>query len=672
MSGLEISLLYLLAAVLGVVACRMLKLPPMLGYLVVGVLIGPNALALAENTKAVQYLAEFGVVFLMFVIGLEFNLPKLKSMRTHVFGLGMLQVLLTLAAAVLLMWTAAAWLPHAWISALLPPEALDWRLGLVLGGALAMSSTAIVVKLMSERLEMESEHGRRVMGVLLFQDLAVVPLLVLIPALSSPADQLVGALALACLKAAVLIAILLTGGKQIMRWWLTLVARRKSEELFILNLLLITLGLAWMTEHAGLSLPLGAFIAGMLVSETEYKHQVETDIRPFHDVLLGLFFITIGMLLDWRIVLQQWPLVLALCIVPLMFKLVLVWGLARIYGATQGVALRTGLYLGQAGEFGFVLLTLAQQRNLLGPELLNPVLASMVLSMLATPFIIMYSNRIVMKLVQSEWLMQSLQMTSIAKQSINTSAHVIICGYGRCGQNLANMLKRENIAHMALDLDPDRVRQAAAAGDSVVFGDASKLQALMASGLARASAVVVTYLDVASALKVLAHVRAHAPQVPVIVRTQDDHDLDKLQAAGATEVVPEAIEGSLMLASHTLALVGVPMRRVIRTVQDQRDQRYSLLRGYFHGADDDTVDELDHERLETITLPAASSHEGTLLADFPWGTIDVRVINIRAANHTQSNTAATLDTHTLQSGDTLVLCGKPEHLALARERLLQR
>src|SRR4030095_9371733 len=232
----------------------------------------------------------------------------------------------------------------------------------------------------------------------------------------------------------------------------------------------------------------------------------------------------------------------------------------------------------------------------------NPVLASMVLSMLATPFIVLYSNRIVRRLSASDWLQQSLQMTSIARKTINTTQHVIICGYGRCGQNLARMLEREGIPYLALDLDPDRVRQAAAAGDSVVFGDAARLQALMAAGLARARAVVVAYVAERGALKVLANTRAHAPQVPVIVRTQDDLDLEKLQAAGATEVVPEAIEGSLMLASHALALVGVPMRRVIRIVQDQRDARYNLLRGYFHGADDDTADELENERLNTFTL----------------------------------------------------------------------
>ncbi len=661
MSALELTLLYLLAAVLGVTLFRWLKLPPMLGYLAVGVAIGPHALALSKNADGVRHLGEFGVVFLMFVIGLEFNLPKLRSMRRHVFGLGLLQVVMTIVLATGGSLFLASMAPTLW--------GMPWQTALALSGVIAMSSTAIVVKLLSERLELDSEHGTRVMGVLLFQDLAVVPLLVLIPALGASPDQLFMALALAGVKAVVLVGVLLTGGQRVMRWWLTLVARRKSEELFVLNLLLVTLALAWLTELAGLSLALGAFIAGMLISETEFKHQVETDIRPFHDVLLGLFFISIGMMLDWQIVLQRWPLVLLLATVPVLCKLALVTGLARALGGTAGVSLRTGLYLAQAGEFGFVLLTLSNQSGLVPPDLLNPILASMVLSMLATPFIIMQSNRIVMRLVASEWLQQSLQMTSIARKAINTSRHVIICGYGRCGQNLGNMLEQEQIQYMALDLDPDRVRQAASAGDSVVFGDASRLQSLMAAGLARASAVVVTYLDTASALKVLANVRAHAPTVPVIVRTVDDHDLERLRAAGATEVVPEAIEGSLMLASHALALVGVPMRRVIRVVQDQRDQRYNLLRGYFRGADDDTNETHEEERLATVTLPLGSSSIGKALVDTLLERLGARVVSLRRSN---GHTFAPDDTALLESGDTLVLSGKPEALAMAEEKLLRR
>ena len=658
-TSLELALLYLAAAIAGVVAFRMLRLPPVLGYLVAGVLIGPNALELAHDTAGIRNLAEFGVVFLMFVIGLEFNLPKLRAMRTLVFGLGASQVALTIAGAVvgnaLLVWG---------FRLLGRPWDLGWQGATVLGSAMAMSSTALVVKLMAERLELESEHGRRVMGVLLFQDLAVVPLLVILPSLGGRPGDLLARLLPALLKAAVVLALLLLGGQKVMRWFLTVISRRKSEELFMLSLLGVTLGMAWVTEQAGLSLALGAFVAGMLIAETEYKHQVETDIRPFHDVLLGLFFITIGMLLDWRPVVQRWPLVLLLSTVPVAFKLLMVTGLARLFGATPGVSLRTGLYLAQAGEFGFVLLALAQQRSLVPPALINPILASMVLSMLATPFIVQWSNRIVMKLVASEWLLQSLQMTNIARRSINANKHVVICGYGRCGQNLARMLERENIPYIALDLDPDRVRQATAAGDSVVYGDAARLQALIAAGLGRASALVITYLDNPGALKVLASARSHAPQVPVIVRTQDDFELEKLQAAGATEVVPETLEGSLMLASHALALVGVPMRRVLRRIQEQREARYSLLRGYFHGADDSH--EAEQERLSTITLPADAGTLGRSLSAITLP--DVRVVSVRRGDGHIVDPSAD---PALRDGDTLVLSGRPEPLALAEELLLK-
>jgi monovalent cation:H+ antiporter-2, CPA2 family len=662
-TSLDIALLYLVAAVFGVVVCRYLKLPPMLGYLAVGVLIGPNALALAGDSAGIRYLAEFGVVFLMFVIGLEFNLPKLRSMRTMVFGLGLLQVLLTIVGTVaghfMLVWLFAT-LGSYW--------ELSWQGALVLGSAMAMSSTAIVVKLMAERLELESEHGRRVMGVLLFQDLAVVPLLVMVPALNSSGGEMVQSLAWATVKAVALLGLLLLGGQKLMRWWLTLVARRKSDELFMLNLLLVTLGLAWITEHAGLSLALGAFVAGMLIAETEYKHQVETDIRPFHDVLLGLFFITIGMKLDWRPLLDQWPLVIILSLAPILAKFILIAGLAKIFRAPTGVALRTGLYLAQAGEFGFVLLTLGADHQLIAPQWLSPVLASMVLSMLATPFLIMYSNRIVMKLSSSDWMMQSLQLTSIAKKSIRNEAHVIICGYGRSGQNLARLLEGEHIPYMALDLDPDRVRQAAAAGQSVVFGDAARPQSLMAAGLARASAVVVSYPDTHSALKILRLVQAHAPHVPVVVRTIDDTDLETLRAAGATEVVPEAIEGSLMLASHALALVGVPMRRVIRLTRDARDARYGLLRGYFHGADDDGAEERHSARLSSITLPTGSRYAGQALGRLALHATGVAVVSVRRANGAVLQADDLLH---LCGGDTLVLSGVPAALALAEEKLLR-
>ena len=593
MNALELTLLYLLSAVLGVVVFRSLKLPPMLGYLSVGVLIGPNALALAGNSKTMAHLGEFGVVFLMFVIGLEFSLPKLKTMRRDVFGLGLAQVAITLLLATAVSIGLSILLPRWWEGAL----HMTWQAALALSAALAMSSTAIVVKLMQDRAELQSQHGKRVMGILLFQDIAVVPLLVLIPALGAPPEDLLKALLIAGLKGAALVTVLLVGGQRVMQAWLKLVASKKSEELFVLNILLVTLGLAWLTELAGLSLALGAFIAGILISETPYKHQVEAEIRPFHDVLLGLFFITIGMMLDWRLVLAQWPLVLILSLLPVLFKLALVTLLAYAFGASRGTALRTGLYLAQAGEFGFVLLTLANDQKLVPPELLNPILASMVVSMLATPFLIMHSNWLVLKVISNEWMLQSLSLTQTAAQSFGMKDHVIVCGYGRSGQNLAAMLANEKIPSIAADLDPDLIEatqstpaapsgSAAATVKKTVFGDCTKLATLQALGVHRAKAVVLTFVDTSAALRILALIHEHFPTVPVIVRTRDDQDIERLQAAGAAEVVPDALEGSLMLASHALAMVGVPMRRVIRAVQDQRSARYALLRNYYDENED--------------------------------------------------------------------------------------
>ena len=652
MSTLGLILVYLLAAVLGVVVCRSLRLPPVLGYLAVGVLVGPNALSLAQRneTRAIAYLAEFGVVFLMFVIGLDFSLPKLRTMRRHVFGLGAAQVGFTLVLGMLAALLLAYWLPKYW--------RINWQAAFALGGALAMSSTAIVVKMLKERAELQTEHGQRTIGVLLFQDLAVVPLLVLIPALGSPPEDLFFELLIASAKAVVLIGILLTFGQKLMSWWLTMVARRKSSELFILNILLITLGLAWLTELAGLSLALGAFMAGMLIAETPYRHQVETDIKPFHDVLLGLFFITVGMMLDWRLVLAHWPLVLMLITLPVLLKLTVVFVAARVLGSNSSLSLRTALYLAQAGEFGFVLLTLVKEKHLITPQLLNPILASMVVSMLIAPFLIMRADRIVARFVRNEWMHQSVAMTEIARKSIAVAEHVIICGFGRCGQNMARILEQQNIPYVALDLDPDRVQRATNAGHSVVFGDASRVQTLVAAGIARASAVTITYLDTANAFRVLSAVRSISPTLPVIVRTQDDHDLNALQAAGATEVVPEAIEGSILLAVHALAIMGMPLKKVIDIVQEQRAARYQLLRGYFRGYDDDTASERNSQHLSTIDLAANSPYLGQDLEHIDCSKFGTQCLDVRRAGVSLPD----FSHQPLQAHDVLVLQGTPEAL----------
>jgi monovalent cation:H+ antiporter-2, CPA2 family len=659
-SALELTLILLSSAVLGVVAFRMMHLPPMLGYLLVGIVIGPHGFGMASENQTTHTLAEFGVVFLMFSIGLEFSLPKLSSMRRTVFGLGMAQVLLTIVVTMLFGWLTAFALPQL--------VDISWRAAFALGGALAMSSTAIVSKLLTERMELESAHGRQIFGILLFQDLAVVPLLILVPALAKNSGDLFVTLALASMKAGIVLVLLLVIGQRLMRNWFHIVVKRRSQELFMLNLLLITLGAAWITEQAGLSLALGAFVAGMLISETEYKHQVEEDIKPFRDVLLGLFFITVGMLLNVRLVLENWWLVLLLLTGPVLLKFGLIALLTKLTGQSTGVALRTGLGLAQAGEFGFVLLNQAGGLDLMDPLLIQLILASMVLSMLIAPFIIAKSDAIVMKLSANEWMMQSLALTQIATRTMTTQKHVLIAGFGRSGQSLAKLLEEEGIVYHALDLDPDRVREAQAAGANVSYGDAARRESLVAAGIHRAAALVITYASTPSALKVLHFAHELAPELPVIVRSHDDHDLDKLREAGAAEVVPEAIEGSLMLASHTLVMLGVPLRRVLHQVQAARDERYASMRGYFHGISDASDDaEHLHVRLHSVTLTEGAKAIGKMLAELKLIEVGAEVTIIRRGKSRIDVAADTV----LRAGDIVVLRGPADSVARAEERLLK-
>ncbi|MFZ6638106.1 monovalent cation:proton antiporter-2 (CPA2) family protein [Undibacterium sp. TC4M20W] len=660
MTGLDTTLLLLAAAVLGVVAFRMLQLPPMLGYLVVGIFIGPHGFGMAEDSAVTHELAEFGVVFLMFSIGLEFSLSKLMAMRKAVFGLGMAQVLVTILTSMVFGWVASRFLPGMF--------QISWEASFALGGALAMSSTAIVSKMLTERLELESLHGRQIISVLLFQDLAVVPLLILVPALASKSPDLGKTLALASGKAVVVLVLLLVVGQKLMRAWFHIVVKRRSQELFMLNLLFITLGAAWLTEKAGLSMALGAFVAGMLISETEYRHQVEEDIKPFRDVLLGLFFITVGMLLNVRLVYEQFWLVLLLLTGPVLLKFVLIAALARVFGNSTSVAMRTGLGLAQAGEFGFVLLNQAGGLQLVDPMLVQLILASMVISMLISPFILSKSDAIVMKFSANEWMMQSLALTQIAARTMTTKKHVIIAGFGRSGQSLARILAEENIDYHALDLDPDRVREAQTAGANVSYGDAARRESLLAAGVNRASALVVTYTSTASALKVLHFVNEMNPSLPVIVRSHDDVDLDKLRAAGATEVVPELMEGSLMLASHALVMLGVPLRRVVHRVQAAREARYESLRGFFHGASDaaDSPESMQI-RLHTVVLTERANALGLHLADLKLEEFEVDIHAVRRGKARLDH----LDDIVLQNGDVVVVRGTSEAVARAEQRLLK-
>ncbi len=573
MQGLSLIVLFLSIVVVAVVLFRLLYLPPILGYLTVGVLIGPHALGVLPDPESVPHFAELGIVFLMFTIGLEFSLPKLKAMRKLVFGLGTAQVLGTMLVCALAGLLINYALPAHW-----DMSVSSW---FALGGVLAMSSTAIVMKLLTERLELDTAHGRNIFGVLLFQDLAVVPLLILIPALAQPSGAVYGQVAVGLLKAGLVLALLLGLGQKPMHAWLTIVARRRSNELFMLNLFMMALGFALLTEKAGLSLALGSFVAGMLISETEYKLQVEEDILPFKDILLGLFFIAMGMQLDLAMVAQQWFAVLVVLVVFLLAKFAIVASLAYWFGSSAGNSIRTALALAPAGEFGLVLLSLEISNGLLNTEVAQWVLAAIILSMFLTPFIIQYADKIVYRFTRSEWLLQSLQLTDIAKHGIEAHDHVIIGGFGRSGRSLARLLREQEIAYIGIDSDPENVQKGVLKGHDVVYGDIVRKDSLAAAGAQRARAVVITYIEPRAALHVLHHMRELNPDVPVIVRTLDDAYLEQLQQAGAVAVVPEILEGSLVLATQTLVTLGKSPSEVLNFIAEQRRGRYDLLRQHF-------------------------------------------------------------------------------------------
>ena len=637
---------------MAVVVFRRFNLPPVLGYLFVGSVIGPHALNLMDDIHRAESLAEFGVVFLMFSIGLEFSLPKLFSMKRIVFGLGLLQVVVTMLLA----------------AGLIMLMGVNWQLGIALGGVFAMSSTAVITKLLAERMQLDSPHGREIMGVLLFQDLAVVPLLVIIPSLTQPPEKLAVLLGIALLKAVVVLAVILVFGQRLMRKWFHFVARAKSSEVFILNVLLITLSLATITELAGLSLALGAFVAGMLISETEYKFQVEEDIKPFRDVLMGLFFVTIGVKLDLHILVGLWWQVLLALVALLVIKALIVGLLSWRLGSSPGNSIRSALWLCAGGEFGFVLLGEIVR---LPRDIQQIALTVLVLSMLIAPFIIQYSERIVVRFVASEWLMRSMQLTKIAVQSMGAEKHAILCGFGRNGQYLARFLSQEDINYVALDLDPDRVREASTGGENVVYGDAGRKEALMAAGLMRASVVIVTISDTALAEKVLHHVQEMRHDLPVVVRTADERDMERLTRAGAAEVVPEALEASLMLASHALVLVGVPINRVLKRIRQTRSKRYSLLRGFYRGISDRDHDEDDehHPRMHSVLLEAGAGAIGKTLDELDLENLGCEVSAIRRRGIRAVEPAP--ETR-LMEGDVVVVLGLPEAVTAADQRLLQK
>lgn len=649
----ELSLLTVLiliaATVFTLATFRRLHIPPVFGYVMVGAFLGPAALAVVPDLAQVRLLAEFGVAFLLFTLGLEFSIPRLRSLGWSLVTLGSLQVVLTTVVVVI-----GAWL-----------TGIDPAVAVLIGGAVAMSSTAVMAPQLAAQGELTQRHGSLAIGVSVFQDIAVVPFLALVPVLAGGAGPV--APLRAVLLALVALVIVLAIGHWLLRPFMREIARARLAELFTLTILLVVLGAAWITEAVGLSLALGAFLAGLMLAETEFRHRVETDIRPFRDLLLGLFFITVGLTMDFAILLQWWPFVIGSLVLLTAGKAALIAGLLIRSGETREVSIKTAIALGQGGEFGIAILTVASQRALLEPQVVQPLLIAIVISMAVNPLLIRHGGRIAQACGVATRPVQPIPGPDPVAATAERD-HVVICGFGRVGQNLGRILEEEGIEYIAVELDHDRVRIAREAGDPVIWGDCGDPAILGMAGLAHANLVVTTAPSSRETLRILAAIREQAPTVPILVRARDDAQLELLQRSGATEVVPETLEASLMLASHMLALLKVPISRVVRKVQTIRENRYAILRTVFRSGVPSYVEpgQAELAELQTVTLPAEAAAVGKQLRELGLERRGIVVTAIRRDGIVGRNP---LPDTLLKEQDVLILFGRPEDLEHALEVL---
>lgn len=650
-SALDGILALLLLSVIAVALMRRIHLPPIIGYLLVGAVFGPHAVGLIPGGHEIEFLAELGVVFLLFMIGLEVSIGHLLAMQRVLLGLGGLQVLLSTLATVIIATQFG----------------LSWESALAIGGALSLSSTAIVIKQLQEQLEMHSRHGRKALGILLFQDLAVVPFLVVIPILAGGGDAMAPALLLALGKAVLAFGLMFAIGHWALRPVLGWVTATYSIELFTLTILLLSLAAAWLTQQMGLSLALGAFLAGVMLAETEYRHQIETEVRPFRDVLLGLFFVTVGTQLDVFGLIETWPWVLLLTTGVILGKGALIVMLTRWFPSDWNVAVRTGTVLAQGGEFGFALLALALSAGLVDSTQIQPVLAALVLSMVIAPLLIRFNGQIAARLAPTRDGQTPLQDMALGAQH-DRSGHVIIAGFGRVGQNLARFLREEDMRYLALDLDATLIREAFDAGEPVHYGDSSHPEILEKSGLRSAAALVVTFHDHHLASRIVQLARHLASDLPIVVRTRNDHHMEEFEQLGASTVVPESLESSLIVATRTLELLGIDHAEVERLIEKTRNNHYAHLRGVFHGEEIEIEAEMEELQLHTVTLDARAATIGKCIQDACLDELDVVIEAVCRAGVRGEEVDASM---VLREGDKVVLQGHSEQIARAERRLLQ-
>ncbi|HSW68892.1 MAG TPA: cation:proton antiporter [Gammaproteobacteria bacterium] len=569
---IEVTLFVFLIALLVTVVFRQLKLSVVLGYLLVGAIVGPHAMAIVPDTPKINELAEFGIVFLMFTIGLEFSLPKLLALKPSIYITGILQILLsvvitTIVGKALGMTTLSA---------------------MFVGSIVAMSSTAIAAKQLNDQLELYSPHGLFALGILLLQDIAVVLLIILIASFARTTHPNLGNILLwAIIKGIFAMALIFAMGRWLLKPLFRLIAKTRAIELFTLTVLLVTLSAAWITNILGLSFALGAFLAGMMLAETEFRHQIAVEIRPFRDILLGLFFITIGMLTDVSQWYQTWEWILLLFLTLTVGKMLLITLLGRLTGNTFSAACRTGLILAQGSEFGFALLTLALNEKIISPEYSQVILAALLLSIAVSPIIIYFNKQIAKFLLANLSDDDTVTENHVAATTEKFRSHIIICGYGRIGQHIARLLDKINFSYIGFDLDSELVKKAQMAGEKVIYGDPTHYEILRAAQLKHAKVLVISFNDLRATIKILDMVRHYYPHLPILVRCRDEYELKILKEHGATRVIAELFEESLTLSHHLLQLLNISSQKIAEIMQEVRSKDYDLLKKIFTGEFDE-------------------------------------------------------------------------------------
>lgn len=550
-------LVFLLAAVAIVPVFHRFRASPILGYLAAGMLIGPNGFSFIGDTDSAHTLAEFGVTFLLFMIGLDLSVERLRNMRRYVFGLGMLQVMVTSAV---IAGVTMVFLP-------------DLKAAAIIGGALALSSTAFVLQLLIERGERATSFGFVTFAILLLQDLAVVPLLIMITTMSQDGTSFISAFGLAILQAAVALVVAIWAGRRVFRPVFRAISSARSSELLVATALLAVLGMGWVLSLAGLSMALGAFLAGLLLAETEFKHQVEADIKPFRGLLLGLFFMTIGMSIDIMFILQNFWIVAALVPALMIGKTIITGLLCRLFGIPASTSVRVGLALSQGGEFGFVLLGSAAVFDLIPIGIVQILLAVIAVSMAVTPALVNLGARWSTKLAKAN---ETSEM-DIANALTGIENHVLIAGFGRVGQTISKVLVDGGVSYIAIDYNSDLVSKCRSKGAPLYFGDASQLSVLKAAGAQHAKSIVITLDNVGIVNPLVAALHENYPDLQIFVRARDLQHLRRLETYGATAIVPETAEASLQLGAIVLNALGVNSDLSDAIVQNYRDNDYEYL-----------------------------------------------------------------------------------------------